>query len=62
MRFEDLLLISLFLKMLLHCHSQIQCSSQKPLELSMGMSDDYLQAVSSLLSRSVQMLNQSVDY
>ena len=46
MRFKGLLLICLFLKMLLHCHNQIQRTSQKSLELSMGMSDDYLQAVS----------------
>ena len=32
--------------MLVHCHDRIQNSLHKSLELSMGMSDDYLQAVS----------------
>ena len=51
------ILICLFLKMLLHCHDQIQNSSQKLLELSMGMSDNYLQAVSCTIARSVVSLS-----
>lgn len=39
-------LFGIVIKTLVHCHNKIQHSSNKPLELSMGMSDDYLQAVS----------------
>ena len=35
--------------MLVHWHSTIQPSLRRSLELSMGMSDDYLQAVSVLV-------------
>lgn len=46
---KEFINVVVILKVLVNCHNMIQRSLRRSLELSMGMSDDYLQAVSILV-------------